>query len=318
MDTNEEKKGLDIKELLMDSGCLVLSYVLLFLLPQNVNILFYLLLGVSAFLFCIGFFRLGFIIDIPKNRKNDILTSAGFAALGAAANGIGLFRIIAEHGSGRSICIAAVLLIQAVLLYAMAGSKAEAPRTVWVMTLLFRAAAVICAAAGVIYLFCKDFSEGAIAVCGMLLIESVVLWAMGKGNNPFNTLSSGIQTVPGMKKKAAELHKDFAGVETQLGKPWLGRIRTIREDCIIYGPSEEDGFFIYGFYNFGRYYVAGSSDAVFLNEAEGEAHRIAEIPDRNGRLLDHEMLPEVYAEMFRRYLQNGETVWSTKLPQKKK
>ncbi len=317
MEKNEAKKKPDIKELLIDSGCLVLSYVMLFLLPEKTGILFYLLIGVSASLFCVGFFRLGFLVDIPKSRKSEILAAAGFLVYGAAANGLGLFRLTAEQGSGRSIAVATVLIIQAVMLYAMAGSKAEAPRTVWVMSLLFRAAAVLCAVTGVVYIICKDFSEGAIAVCGMLLIEGVVLWAMGKGNNPFNTFSSGIQTIPGMKKKAAELQKDFAGTETQLGCPWTGRIRTIREECIIYGPSEEDGYFIYGFYNFGRFYVAGGSSDIFLDTAEADTHRIAEIPDKSGRLLDHEMLPEVYAEMFRRYLRDGKTIWSTKLPKKK-
>jgi len=315
---NEEKKAIDLRELLIDAGCLVLSYVLLFLLPQDTGILFWLMLFIAAFLFCVGFFRLGFIADLPDTRKAGILSSAGFALYGAAANALGIWRLIAEQGSGRSICIAAFMLIQAGLLYGMAGSQARSPRALWIISILFRAAAVICAAAGILYLILSDFSEGSAAVLGMLMIEAVYLWFMGSGNNPFNSMMSGIQTVPGMKKKAEELYKDFAETDTQLGKPWLGRIRSIREDCLIYGPSEEDGFFIYGFYNFGRYYIAGSTDPIFLDPAEAEKHKTALIPDSKNRIMDSEMLPELYAAMFARYLADGRAVWSTRIPEKKK
>lgn len=315
---NEEKKATDLRELLIDAGCLVLSYVLLFLLPQKTGILFFLLFGISAFLFCVGFFRLGFVVDIPKTRKADILSAAGFALAGAAGNILGIMRIAAENGSGRSIMIASMLLIQAGLFYGIAGSRAESPRAAWIISLLLRAAAVVCAAAGIIYMIKKDLTDGAVAVCGMLLIEAVYLWVMGSGNNPFNSMMSGIQTVPGMKKRAEELYRDFAEVETQLGKPWLGKIRSVREDCLIYGPSEEDGFYIYGYYNFGRYYVAGSTEPYFADAEAAGAHKAADIPDSSGNTLDHEMLPEIYAAMFTRYLRDGKAVWSTKLPKKKK
>ena len=53
------KRSGDRTELTIDVLCLLASYGLIFVLPQKMNILFWIILGVSAFLFCIGFFRSG-------------------------------------------------------------------------------------------------------------------------------------------------------------------------------------------------------------------------------------------------------------------
>ena len=157
-----------------------------------------------------------------------------------------------------------------------------------------------------------SFSDTSIAAGLLLLIEGIIFWAMGNGNNPLNSAASPIRAVPGMKKTVQELCDALDNTETQLGFPWLGRIRTIKNDTIIYGPSEE-GVFVYGYYHFGRFYVTFSKDVSLLDEGEADAHRITEIPDSKGICLGEESLPEAYACMITQYLKNGNPIWSTKL-----
>ena len=253
MDENGEKKGFGIAEKIFDIVCLAASYGILFALPQKITPLFYLIFGIAAFLFCIGFFRLGFTFDGPAGSKGALLTGVLFAVFGTAINAAGLYGIFRDHGSERSIIIET-----------------------------------------------------------LLLIEGICLWRIALGGRHFNTQTSEIQTVPGMQTPIEQLKHDFAGVETQLGRPWIGKVKTIKQDSIIYGPSE-DGFIIYGYYNYGKFYVSGSTNPLFPYPEDAQNHTVTEIPDSNGILLAKENLPEAYADMFARYAENGTAYWSTDL-----
>ena len=112
-------------ELAADILCLVASYGLLFLAPDNVNILFWVLFALSAFLFCIGFFRLGFIIDPPKTKKGMIISGSLLVTFGIALNCIGICTVFISYGSGCSIAIAVLLLIEAILMYSITSSHAN-------------------------------------------------------------------------------------------------------------------------------------------------------------------------------------------------
>ena len=306
------KKPQNRLELAVDILCLAASYGLLFLAPDNMNILFWVLFALSAFLFCIGFFRLGFIIDPPKTKKGMLISGSLLVLFGIFLNIVGIFKIYASHGSESSISVAVLLLIEAIVMYSITASHAAVPKTQWIMSLIFRAAAVLLVIGAIAYMFIASFSDTAIALGVMLLVEGVVFWAIGGGNNPYNSSLSPIRAVPEMKMAVGELRDALADTETQLGHPWLGKIRTIKEDTIIYGPSDED-VFVYGYYHFGRFYVAYSNDISYLNEEQANSHRITEIPDNKGKCLGAEALPEAYANMIKQYLENGNIVWSTKL-----
>ena len=306
------KKPQNRLELAVDILCLAASYGLLFLAPDNMNILFWVLFALSAFLFCIGFFRLGFIIDPPKTKKGMLISGSLLVLVGIFLNIVGISKIYASHGSESSISVAVLLLIEAIVMYSITASHAAVPKTQWIMSLIFRAAAVLLVIGAIAYMFIASFSDTAIALGVMLLVEGVVFWAIGGGNNPYNSSLSPIRAVPEMKMAVGELRDALADTETQLGHPWLGKIRTIKEDTIIYGPSDED-VFVYGYYHFGRFYVAYSNDISYLNEEQANSHRITEIPDNKGKCLGAEALPEAYANMIKQYLENGNIVWSTKL-----
>ena len=69
LDNKKEKKSSVIAERIFDAICLIASYGILFLLPEKTGFFFYLIFSISAFLFCIGFFRLGFTFEAPDDMK---------------------------------------------------------------------------------------------------------------------------------------------------------------------------------------------------------------------------------------------------------
>jgi len=311
MNKDAEKRQSTTIERIIDIACLIASNGILFLLPQKIDFWFYLLFGISAFLFCVGFFRLGFTFNRPAGQKGTILIGILFIVLGIAVNTLAISGIYREGGSGRSITIATLLLIEALLFFAIAGSSAETPGSQWKISVVFRATAVIIVILGIVLTVKAGFNEKSIITGTMLLIEAIALWAMGAGNNPFNTFTSEIQTVPRMKAPIEQICRDFSEVETQLGYPWIGKIKSIKEDALIYGPLQ-DGFCIYCYYQFGKFYVSGSENPLFPDPKDGDAHISAEIPDSTGTLLSRVDLPEAYAHMFTTYAETGKAKWSTK------
>lgn len=311
------KKPQNTVEIIVDFLCLAASYMLLFLLPQKVNILFWAVFALAAFLFCIGFFRMGFLLDSIKSKKSIVVSGSLLVLCGIILNSAGMIAIWKTQGSVRSVAAAILLLIEAIVMYSITASQTDTPRSQWIMSLIFRVAAVLLIIGAVTGMIAASFSDTSIAAGLLLLIEGIVFLAMGSGNNPFNSAASPIRAVPGMKKTVQELCDALDNTETQLGFPWLGRIRGVKNDTIIYGPSEE-GVFVYGYYHFGRFYVTFSKDVSLLDEGEADAHRITEIPDSKGICLGEASLPEAYACMITRYLENGNPIWSTKLKNRKK
>ncbi len=61
----------NVVERTIDVVCLIASFAILYLLPDRINVLFYLLFAVSAFLFCIGFFRLIATFDEPDSPEES-------------------------------------------------------------------------------------------------------------------------------------------------------------------------------------------------------------------------------------------------------
>ena len=314
MGDNGEKKTSVYKERFFDILCLAASYGILFLLPQKVGWLFYLVFGMSAFLYCIGFFRLGLTFDSPSDLNGELAAGLSQAVTGILLNAVGIYLIWRGQGSGRSIMIATLLLIQALVLYAMAGSRSEIPGYQRLSATVFRGAAVLLVIFGAVFVIVKNFNEVSVIIAAMLLIESICLWKMGSGSNPVNDMNSEILTVPGLRIPISQLQQAFAGVQTQLGYPWIGKVETIKQDAVIYGPSE-DGFVVYGYYLFGRFYVAGSTNPLFPDPEDAQEHTVAETPDKNGVLLCQEDLAAAYADMFTRYLESGNAQWIADYPE---
>ena len=160
----------------VDTVCLIASVVFLYLLPYRISILFYLLFGCSAFLFCIGFFRLVTTIDEPSLPETAYLTGLTFMVGGMAVNACGIYGVYSGQGSGRSIMIATLTLIEALVLYSMAGGLIKSPAVKRVVAIMYRVAAVLLIALGVGLMAKEQFSERTVILGTMLLIEAVCLW----------------------------------------------------------------------------------------------------------------------------------------------
>lgn len=309
------KRSEDRTEQMTDILCLLASYGLIFMLPQRMRILFWIIFGISAFLFCIGFFRMGTVTDRCKAKKVKRFSGILLIASGIVLNCSGVFVIWKSQSIERGICIATLLLIEAIVMYSAAASRADTMRLQWIISLIFRIAAVPMAIGGIaaiVHSIISFFSGANIAIGVFMLIESIVFWAIGSGNDPFNQSFSPIRAVPNMKKTVQELCDALADTETQLGFPWIGKISTAKEETIIYGPTEEN-VFVYGHFHLGRFYIVSGDDMSLLDAEQADAHRIAEIPDSKGRCLEAELLPEAYSNMITRYLENGKVIWSSKL-----
>ncbi|MBR7007425.1 MAG: hypothetical protein IKH90_02120 [Ruminococcus sp.] len=313
------KRSGDRTELTIDILCLLASYGLIFILPQKMNILFWIIFGVSAFLFCIGFFRMGAVIDRCKSKKVKRLSGILLILSGIVLNCSGVLAIWKTQSIERGICIATLLLIEAIVMYSTAASRAVTLRFQWIISLIFRIAAVPMAIGGIaaiVHSIIASFSGTNIAIGVLLLVESIVFWAIGSGNDPFNQSLSPVRVVPNMNKTVRELCDALADTETQLGFPWIGKVNTSQEETIIYGPTEEN-VFVYGHYHSGRFYIVSGDDISLLDAEQADAHRIAEIPDSKGRSIDTELLPEAYSNMITRYLESGKVIWSIKLNKRK-
>ena len=160
----------------MDIVCLIASLALLYFLPHRISILFYLLFGISAFLFCIGFFRLVATIDEPSLPETAYLIGLFFMVGGMAVNACGICGVYSGQGSGRSIMIATLSLIEALVLYSMAGGLIKSSAVKRAVTIVYRAAAVLLIALGVGLMVKEQFSERTVILGTMLLIEAVCLW----------------------------------------------------------------------------------------------------------------------------------------------
>ena len=309
------KRSGDRTELMTDILCLLTSYGLIFILPKKMSILFWSVLGISAFLFCVGFFRMGSVIDRCKAKKVKRCSNILLIASGIVLNCSGVFAIWKTQSIERGICIATLLLIEAIVMYSAAASRAVTLRFQWIISLVFRIAAVPMALGGIAAIVCSimtSVSGTNIAIGVFLLVEGIVFWAIGSGNDPFDPSFSPVRAVPNMNKTVQELCDALADTETQLGFPWIGKISATAEETIIYGPTEED-VFVYGHFHFGRFYIVSGDDISLLDAEQAAAHRIAEIPDSKGRCLDAGSLPEAYSNMITRYLENGKIIWSIKI-----
>ena len=80
----KERWHLPENDALINALILLCSYLLLFLMPAGEKFGGYLLLAVSAFLFCIGYFRLIAVLPVPKEQRTAMRWEKMAAFLGIA------------------------------------------------------------------------------------------------------------------------------------------------------------------------------------------------------------------------------------------
>ena len=161
-----------------------------------------------------------------------------------------------------------------------------------------------------VFICWKDNLSGRSLIAGtLLLIEGITAW-MVSDPKTYNDTMDGMKQVPSMAKPLDEVFRAFEHVETPLGFPWMGKVQSIDEPCMIYGPTRA-GSFLYCWYHMGEFMVSECDTESWLDEAEAEAHRVQTSWDRDtdelGQLyhLTAKLLPDFYWNMFEDYAVNG-------------
>ncbi len=241
-----EKTTIKLKKLLSGLLLLLASYGLLFLQPKDVNLLSWLLLCVSAFVFCIGAYWMGSAFNGP--------TGDAFV-------------------KGKRIFL--------------------------------RTASVVLIVLAVFICWKDELSERSIIAGTLLLIEGITAWTISDART-YNKTMDSMKQVPSMAAPLDEVFRAFETVETPLGFPWMGKVQSIDDPCMIYGPTLS-GSFLYCWYHTGEFTVSECDDVSWLDADEAEKHRVTTSWDRDmdelGQLyhLTAMLLPDFYWNMFEDY-----------------
>ena len=241
-----EKTVKKLQKLFSGLFLVLASYGILLLMPVRVNLLSWIILAVSAFIFMIGAYWMGCALNGP--------TGDAFV-------------------KGKRI--------------------------------LFRVFCTIACAIGIYYVWADDLSGRSVITATLLLIEGITAWMISDANT-YNATMDGMKQVPSMTAPLDEVFHAFEHVETPLGLPWMGKVRSIEDACIIYGPTQA-GSFLYCWYHTGEFCVSECDDVSWLDNAEAEKHKVHTSWDRDtdelGQLyhLTAKLLPDFYWNMFEDY-----------------
>lgn len=115
----------------------------------------------------------------------------------------------------------------------------------------------------------NDQGTGSIIAATLILIAGIACWMMSSAD-AYNAGVDNIKRVDGAKDISIETYyQAFQEVVLPLGKPHLGTVKGIKNNCLIWGPNANEEF-IYVYKN-------GSGDSVYI--AYSEMGRFAE-PDQ--------------------------------------
>jgi hypothetical protein len=189
MDKQNDIKKPGFFDYLMPLGLLTLSYVLLCYLPCELTIKGWIVFGVSAFLFCLGYFGLIQIIPEPKSATGAVVRKLIMTTLAVAMFAFGLYYVYRDHGSEKSVVIAILLLIQCVVMCGFGSSdkcdELLSPKLMKFLNYVLMAAMIV---AG-IWFFAQEIideaggSSGRVEVAAILWGAAGTLWYSRHGSD---------------------------------------------------------------------------------------------------------------------------------------
>lgn len=115
VEEQNSKKEVGSWNLLIPGGLLVVSYLLLYYLPQDTTWRFWMLFIVSVFMFCIGFFWFLGELPAPKTKSGKVLLQVLLLVVAAGMFVFGLYRVYVDNGSYPSLAVCTLLLIEALV-----------------------------------------------------------------------------------------------------------------------------------------------------------------------------------------------------------
>ena len=179
------KKEVDSWNLLMPGGLLVVSYLLLYYLPQETTLRFWMIFIVSVLMFCFGYFWFLGELPVPKTKSGRILFRGLLFAVAAGMFVFGLYRVYIDNGSYPSLAVCTLMLIEALVMITP-GVSDEAgmnPVEIEKRNWYLRAIVAFMAVVG-FWFFWKEISSdttdnvGRIEVATMLWIAAAAIYGM--------------------------------------------------------------------------------------------------------------------------------------------
>lgn len=176
-------------------------------------------------------------------------------------------------------------------------------------------AAIAIVVYGIYFMITDYFSFRGITVFTLFIIQAIFMLMLAKGT-VYNEAVDGVQIVPELHTSLNELFEAFKDVDTPYGRPWMGHVKNIEDECMIYGPTK-DGSFLFGYYSFGKFFIGESGYYASLKKEDAEKHAVDTIIG-NGHEDDDDaplynlvgrLYPAMYRSMFTAYAKTGKAEW---------
>ena len=116
MDKQSNKNELGCWNYLLPGGMLVLSYLLLYFLPQDESWKFWIVFAVSVVVFCVGYFGFLGTLPEPETQTGSVIRNVILTILGMGLFLFGLHYVYIDNGSTRSLAAATLLLIESMVM----------------------------------------------------------------------------------------------------------------------------------------------------------------------------------------------------------
>ncbi len=179
--------------------------------------------------------------------------------------------------------------------------------------LLFFLAGGAMAVFAVYSLIKENFSGRGLGLFTVNLIYGLAMFFYAS-DKAMNHAVDGIKQSEAVSTSIEALCDAFKDVDTPMGRPWIGRVKNIEGNCIIYGPTDK-GSFLFGYYLFGTFTFGASPLTNMLADPEDAGkHTIETLWDRDdfgkGQLYHFlsRMLPDFYISMFENFSKTGRAV----------
>jgi len=189
----KERWHLPENDVLINALILLCSYLLLFLMPAGEKIGSYLLLALSAFLFCIGYFRLIAVLPVPREQRTAMRWEKIAVFLGIAVVLLSCLVMYLKKGSVGSIFASTLLLIEGLVLMGHTftsqeeesanGNPEERSKHNKQLRMILWVAAAILAVLAVAAAFDKQWGNDVVPAFTVMIISVLLLWATGTSRN---------------------------------------------------------------------------------------------------------------------------------------
>ena len=186
MDKQNNIKTPGFWDCLIPGGTLLLSYMLLFYLPEEFGWKGWLIIGISAFLFCIGYYGLLRSLPEPEAPSGALARRLALVTFGVAIFLGGIYYVYSSDGSEKSIAIATLALIESLVICGLGGSEgSNNPSQNSILRKYYLLIIAVLAAAGCWFCYREFVSEAAesrgyIEAATMLWITAGTLWVSRK------------------------------------------------------------------------------------------------------------------------------------------